>query len=446
MKKLTIPSCITPYLKRSILIPTAIIAALGLGTVETVPLIKDAYKKHKAQALVTETCGELANLETLIQESNRTITNNTFLMTGPQETAPLFAEIEHASGDLVGIKAEVAKAQKEFDARHYDSVRTQLDNSFGLPKGQTRITPSAEAQQVEQELKAKVIKYCDDKRNSREAAITNEWFLAARLKTPLPAGTQKRPARLAELPDNFYAMIPVLNPQLEAKLKEFGAEYNNSLGANLANHEWTFYHLVEFGVNDTIKQRAKQFYDAARTVYGTVRPNNDKLTWYRTETHDGKFTLTSYQELLARQNAVITAIHGGDNALQDLDKLFAETHEQYIIMVTDHTRSPTEFSHTRPTVGVDGDGDVTIGTETYYEDGYKFYYTLSTIKPEGQSTESVYVGEAETSGWWNYSSDQEVGFVRSWKRLHHDNSDILSGREEVLHPKLEPMDDCRKRD
>jgi hypothetical protein len=166
--------------------------------------------------------------------------------------------------------------------------------------------------------------------------------------------------------------------------------------------------------------------------------------WYRTREHDSKLSKKEYESLKILQQKAISGIHKGDKALAELDALLGELHEQRIVYVSGHEKDMKTFTELSTSLGFDSEGDPTINTEFVDVPGWEFYYVLTTVTPQGTSTQRVYVGEEKgINSSWSYGTDQAVGWVRSWKRLHYDNSAILSGRKERLNPVLAEQKGCR---
>jgi len=441
------------YLTKKVIIPAALVLALAGGAV-SFPYIQTAYKKHKAKNLIVSAEKEFADFRVTLNNAKQIVKNNEFLMTGPEETAPLYAEIKDSESYIEGLEEALSDAKSDFSTKDYDDVRRALDPKFGL-KNQTRATPAGIIMREKNDLQQKVINYCNEKRNARNAVVDNEWYLKARLKKPMQPGIIEKTGELAEIPPKFFNMIPVLTPDLEAKLREFnpeqGGEINppfyNSMGANLVKHKAILEHIIEFGKTEEIKNRAKNMYFTAFDSYRKVMPLNDELVWYRAEKHDGKYSMESYKDLLARQNKPINFIHKGDNALASLDQYYKELHEQYFIYLSSQTKKDTTFTHIDTDVTTDSNGNLKTETHLRVEPGYKFYYILTTVTPAGSKNEEIYVGEEEGAfASWRYKQDEQVGWVRGWKRLHFDNTSILSGWQNALNPKIEKlMPECRRK-
>jgi len=433
-------------------------ALFALGGIISFPYLKTAYQKHSANTLIESTSQDLETLKKTYSNAVNIIENNKFLMTGPEEIAPLYAELEDTLKKTVQIKETLQETKNEFQSKDYDIVRETLDPKFGL-KSKTRITPSIIAKEEKGDLDTKVIRICQEKREARDTTVNNEWYLKARLKKPL---TPDNMEEVKVIPKKFIDMIPIANPDLELKLSQLLPELNNSLGANIIRINPLFSHIAEFGKTPKISANARSMYDAAFSAYMKVREKNDALTWYRAEQHDGKFLTSDYKELLQKQNEPISFIHLGDENIRALDNYFKELHEQYFIFVSSHDKKSKTFSHweteSYTTIETDSNGNTHEVTGTtirhYTTNGYQFFYILATVAPEGTVYKNVYVGEKDSHNEllgglfglsWNYRQDEQVNWVREWKRLHYDNTDINNhqGWMHQINPHIENDSACR---
>jgi hypothetical protein len=266
------------------------IAAVVLSGVAAVcsPFIRTAYKRHKAEEALTATKNDQGNLTAGIGTARQLLKGNAFIMTGSDETGPLetvIAEAEAASkdtGEVIGF------CEGDFNDRAYDRVRQRLDESFGLEQG-TRQTPRSVIAAHDAKLK-QVIDYCQRKRTSRDTVVRNEWYLKARLKTPIVQGVEKEP-KLAPMPQEFYDLIPLKTPALDNALTEFPVDLNNSMGVALSKRKSRLEHILTSGASQSVKSNAQTLYNGAQSSFCQVRALNDALIWYRGEKHDGTFQI-----------------------------------------------------------------------------------------------------------------------------------------------------------
>lgn len=413
------------------------IAAL-LAVVAIVGFSISFYRQYRASCLLEEANKEMSKLKDTINLARSSLKNNFFLMTGPEETDPLDKEIAEVEEAVNGLEAAIASAKSTFSSGKHVEVREALESEN---------SPIRKSISYQDRLRSKVIQYCNGKRNKRDTTVSNEWFLKARLKKPIDGTFQERPEELQNMPPQFFAMIPKATDELLKGLSSLNAEAGgegdprlfNSLGANLLAHRSELEHIEKFGKTETIKEKAREMYRGAVSHYVKVRDANDALSnWYRAEKNDGKYSVDDYQKLLAEQEAPVNDIHQGDNLLQALSNYLSELHEQCYVYVSEHRKKHTEFRHTRSHTSVDSKGRTHTTYSSYYTDGYKYYYVLTTVRPGSQTEEEIYVGEIDST-WreWDYSQDEEVGWVRKWKLLHEDNTMLKRGWLKDLKPMIE---------
>jgi hypothetical protein len=409
------------------------------------------YKKCKADRLLEEAGKATEDLRGVIVHSRNCIKNNKFLMTGPAETAPLVKEVEEVDESLVAVEASLFAIKSSRSIGNIDAVNDSLESAS---------SPIKRAAELSGRLRSKVIGYCNEKRSRRDAAVDNEWFLKARLKKPIDPTLQEKPEDLQDMPTKFFVMIPKsteefvknglasLSPEQSSVMPPlWDGRLFNSLGSNLVTHKLALDHILQFGKTDKIKEKASKMYCGAMDHYIRVREENDRLSvWYKAQLHDGKYSMDDYKKLLSEQEIPLNDIHQGDNLLRALTAYLNELHEQYYVYVSAHRKQSTSFSHlrsrTRTSSRINSQGHSETYTETYWEtyytDGYKYFYTLTTVRPGTKTDEEIYVGEKDSTWFeWEYSTEETVGWVRKWKRLHEDNSMIKRGWAKDLTPLIE---------
>ncbi|MBI2124179.1 hypothetical protein HYT92_00115 [Candidatus Pacearchaeota archaeon] len=414
-------------------------AALALGSVLSFPYAKTAYKRGKARNLVKAAASEFIKFDTALARAREAVEVNSYLLVDEEREKP-YAEISDSGGKRAGIDEGIAENNKLFERKEYDNVRINLDSRFGLKKGR-RDTLIDVMKREEQELK-EAADFCEGKRGMRNEVWANELYLIAKLKSPCKPEEKEKSERLSLLSDELFRQIPAWSEELEEKLKNFDKELHNSLGTSLITYQPILEHILNHGKSERVNDNALKIYHAAENSYKQVMPLNDQLLWYRPQKHDGKMPVISYKELLNKQRKAVGLIKDGDSQLQRLKNYYNELHEQYYVYVSSHGKEHKRFSHTgfRDVTEYDSDGEPYTTTEmyTYYTDGWKFYYVATKVTPSSQANETVYVGEKDgLFSSWNYENDEEVGFVREWKRLHDDNSAIVRGRIEALKPAIE---------
>ncbi|MBI2047434.1 hypothetical protein HYT26_04720 [Candidatus Pacearchaeota archaeon] len=417
----------------------ALAAILALGGVLAFPHAKIAYKRSKARNLINVAASEFAKFGTTLAKSREVVEVNSYLLVDEEKEKP-YAEISDSDEKKTEIEEDISKNKRAFERKEYDEVRRNLDSRFGLKKGK-RETLIDIMQREEQELK-QVMDFCEGKKNMRNEVWANELYLIARLKSPCKPEEKEKSERLALLPEQLFKQVPVWSLELDEKLRKLDSGLHNNLGVCLVNYQDILEHIIKHGREERVNDNALKIYYSAENAYKQVMPLNDDLLWYRPQKHDGKMPVTSYQELLEKQRRAISLMKNGDNNLQKLQNYYNELHEQYYTYVSAHDKERTEFSHTgmRFVTSYDSDGepDSDLETYTYYTDGWKFYYITTKVAPSSKTTDKVYVGEEDCSTCsWSYNVNEQVGFVRGWKRLHDDNSAILSGMIDDLKPFIE---------
>ncbi len=404
--------------------------ALGLSLAgASIFPIKTLYQRHKANVLIEQTENELGQLERKINSAQECAQHNAFLT--PAEREGVQQEIGHAKEKLPSIRWQLGTLRGVFDTKEYQRVRDGLDPSFQAVEAKT--TPLSEAQQENAHL-VQQLGLCKDKQDLRNAVLSNELFLKARLKKPEAIGLELS-EDLALLGENLRKYVPPLTLELQQALSQLDSNLYNSLGANLIQHQAPLNHALQFGRTPAVQQTAQGFYDTALGAYVQVKPVNDKLpVWYR-PSKDGTFDKGQYEGLLAQQKPVVELIRRGDNQLQSLNRYLEELHEQHWIYVADHT----EHGTSKLSYSLNKNKLVTI-------DGYRFGYVLRTETPTGHHDEEITVGTRYEDEFgcgflgcsWSYGSDEEVGYVREWKRLHYDRKNMPHGTGLNPHFETEP--------
>lgn len=419
-----------------------VIAAVVVIGIFSFPYLKTAYKKHKANDLLIETNAAHTQLNSKIAQGVQLLQDNFSLLTA-QERKSLQSDIDAAKHGSLRAEYALTECRRLFTAEDYDAVRRKFDKTFDLGEKERREVPLDYIKPQDENMQA-VISFCTGKRDKRNRAFNNELYLKACLKKPYSASGFEHSDDFAILPDSMRMMVPASTPELCQQLSQFPPELNNCMGWALLAHQPALAHIHRFGKTPSIKSRAQGYYDSAFNSYRQVKAKNDALPfWYRPQAQDGKLTMQDYDKFLAQQQAVLDLVYAGNNSLTALDKYLAELHNQYYVYVSDHTHERTTFHHTRLVPATDSDGDFCLKTEHYTSTGYKYYYTLTTVTPAGSSHKLVYVGEID-SLWrsWSYASEEQIGYVRAWKRLHYDDTQILSGVG--LQPALETVpQECR---
>jgi hypothetical protein len=365
-------------------------------------------------------------------------------MTGVEESGPLEEQIVKARNESIEVKNSLVKAQSIFASGDNSKAREFLESNE---------SPIIKAKASYGRLMNGVIKYCNHKRNQHNTAMSNEWFLKARLKHPIKSGALEKPDDLSDMPNNFYDMIPIENDSIKSKIDQLceedmtqcKGELNNSLGFNLVKREDNLKHINDKCLRFEVKNKANGFYSNALENYLKVMDANDRITtFYRAKLHAGKFTNEDYDKLLNEQKIPIDFINNGDNSLKSLDEYYVELHDQYYSYVSGQHRHSTSFTHYRAKRYRDSDGNSRTRQESYTTDGYKYYYNLTTVRPSGTKTDEIYVGEIDNhdlsmfeKNEWRYKRDEYVDWVVKWKKLHEDNTMIINGWKKDLNPTIE---------
>jgi len=106
------------------------------------------------------------------------------------------------------------------------------------------------------------------------------------------------------------------------------------------------------------------------------------------------------------------------------------------VYVSRNGKTPKEFEHWDSEDG------------TYYTEGFEFYYILTTVTPNGRTSEKFVVGEKDEEDYifgghrkWDYKLSERAGFVRKWKELHRDEQDTSEGMHVSKVRIIEPLPD-----
>jgi hypothetical protein len=439
------------------LIIGSVALGLAIAAPTSYPFIKQAYQKYKAESLISQAEQELKTLDKLITDSETEMRNNSFLMT-PPEIKALQDQKEETSDRRIDFNDSLSNEKKKFVLKKYASIRDDLDETRVMEKGAKKPTIINLTKAEQKALTYNIINFCKTKRGLRNTVWDNERFLKARLHKPMPYQLETIDD-IWIVGDKYFKMVTRKSDELDAKLSLLPDILRNSLGENMEAHRPILDHITNYGRRQQVKDHGSVLFEQAVQAYLKVEPENNKLIWYRDRIHDGKWLTKKYSELLSQQNPVVNNIHLGDNKLYDLEKYYKEIHQQWIEYVSDQGKNSKSYSHSRtvvePCTKIDGDGkasmDICTDTEYYSTPGYEFYYTLKRITPSGTSTQTVTVGEKDSEDTlsyrsWDYDSDEQVGYLREWKRLHDDNVGIVKGgiytRNSV---KIEQMpDECEK--
>ncbi len=402
------------------------------------PVLHNTYKKYGADSAIHETDNGIKDLRTAIVTAKRTVANNDFILI-EEEKARYAGEIESLQGECSKLEGILAQNQAIFKSEGYDTVRANLQNLSALP----------ETKQKAVQLKAR----CESKRTDRDHAISQEGYIMARLASPLKQEMVEKKEKHLLLSEQQYAMIPILTPDLEKQLAELGEpSLKNSMGANLAKYKPLLIHIQRDGKTEKIRNYAKEIFENAKNNYANSKTLNESLksdsqnkwiTWYRAKRDDGTFSEKDYMNLLSAQKKVIDLINTGDNGVNHLKNYNTEIDAQYYIYVKAHEEYAKSFSHTRMVTRTSFDSKGHLHTslvpEHYTTHGFKYYCILETVTPTGSRTESVYLGERDsTNKYWDYRHNEQVGFLRVWKRLHYSDEDkIIGGTISEVKPFIE---------
>ena len=399
----------------------AVIGSLALASVIASIPINRAYQKSSARHLLRQTENKFQALESRIKKAELLVNNNSFLFADKREEETLRRTIEEAKSSSYGISNSLSGNFRLLNTGDYSFVRSNLDSSFGLPKGQTREAPLAIIQYNADNIE-NVVSLCNNLRKSRDSVIANEFYLKARLRKPLASALGESPEDLSGMPLKYLSLIPTLSPFLKSGLENLPLELNNSLGANLIKHLPALDHILERGKNQRVKEKAQNFYDDAMHSYKKVKTLNDALVWYVSKKHDGTFSQPDYNTLAEKQTQAIDIMHSGDNSLKELDSFNSLLHEQKIEEVISHTSKKGKHYN-------------------FFDDKWvnhtDYYYTVQTSTPNNSSSKSIYAGR--TKGlWsllgWSYRSNEEIGWIIEYKPLHDDKT--YSGWKTQLKPEI----------
>ncbi|MBI2138611.1 hypothetical protein HYU13_03420 [Candidatus Woesearchaeota archaeon] len=400
------------------------------------PKFQRAYKRFRAGQILEETEKEYGGFKAALRTAQQAMNDNSFLLRDGE--LERFGEvIADLRAKAVSLDRELFSSRSLYGEGQFDDIRRNLHPDFEKKEGEVRITL---ADKVEEEKKRAedITAFCRTKRGLRDSSQDNEWYLKARLMKPADPNLMEMLDDQAMLPDDLYNFVPKAAPALVENLRQFGPELNNSMGANAVNHLPALEHIIIYGKRQEVKAHAKELFDRAVGSYRQVKPNNDQLVWYR-GTMDKEFTVQQHESLLQRQKPVIDKIREGDKNLAELEAYEDELHQQHFTYVHSQYKEGKSFSHTKLVLKTDSRGNSHLSPKFYSTEGYQFFFLKRKVTPNGISDEKVFVGEKDSEDsffWrsWDYSDDQQPGYVLERKVLHDDNGGIQKGVIEGFNP------------
>ncbi|MBI4143990.1 hypothetical protein HY486_01960 [Candidatus Woesearchaeota archaeon] len=420
------------------LLASAALAGLCFAIPHTKP-----YKKWRASQVLEETQQKFAMLEKAVSETQSIIDGARALMIYGSEKDAQYEGISDTRAKLVKLRTELQTQMELFKHQQFDTVRVNLHPTFGLSDGK-RETLADRIENEKVRLRS-VSEYCEKRKQLRDEVWDHELYNKARLRKPADPSLAESLDDGGIIPVDLWAYVPKLTKDLEDKLGPLGQELNNSMGKNLIDHQPKLEHILQKGKTDRVKQKTQTLYDAAMRTYKSVKAKNDGIERYR-PSMDGSYSMEDHERLRNQQQEVVSLIKQGDKLLSQLYDLHEELHKQYFVFVSGHRKTHKTFSHSKlvPDVHYDADGELVVGTKqkSYSTDGYRFFYVVRTVTPDGEREEEVYVGEKDSENSlfyssWDYGREQEVGWVIEWKQLHNDNEDKKNGLVEHLSPFIE---------
>jgi len=354
---------------------------------------------------------------------------NLFLMCDDDEVLSVQNVIDENTSKLTSLRSDLLGIEEQLTLGEYQNVRAQLSDQASV---------TARARACLDDLKTNGSGYCLRKRNQRDQVVWNEWYLKSRLKKPLKQGLSEKPEELTDIPKDMFKLIPVETTVLREGLSTLSAEIggscppclNNSLGERLVKHRKELDHVLLSCADKRVQGIASAFYNKAIISYMKVMELNDAVvSFYRTESDDGHYTVAEYDQLLSEQRLPLECIHTGDSALDELSRYVDLLHSQHYSYVSSHRKRSKTFHHTRLNFEAE--------TESYTTKGYVYFYTITRVSPGKTSEKEIEVGEKDNSFFdWDYEKDEQVGWVREWKKLHEDNQTVARGWKKDLKPVL----------
>jgi hypothetical protein len=396
------------------------------------PFSIHCYRQSKCKDIIQKTNIELLSVNHDLKNGYTTIQDITsILIEGEKEK--LFRDLNSYADALVPITNDLQEIGKLTNAQE---IRAKLEPGFV----DNYIPPIIHLQTIHTKIKG-VIDYCHERKQLRDRAFKNEMTLKALLKKPLNG--VELPSELLIMPSDCLSLIPRKTNELDQKLSSLqNINLFNYLGQLLINAEGIVDSIHSVAKNDKVKLKATTMWNNAKEVFINVKTFNDKIHWYVPETDDGKYDTKAYQELLSQQKLALDAFQQGQQYLLELLVYKNLVYKQYVVYVSDTTYSYTSFSHSKthlvPVSHTDMEGNVSTTleseTEWYHTDGREFFYTITTLTPNGSTNEKIKVGEKDShnyllGGWktWDYKPHETKGYLIEYKQFGVDETGIIRG-------------------
>jgi len=432
-----------------ILIGASIIGAM-IAAKPSYEFLKEQYHKYHSKHLIEETEESRSRLESMIDSIGIVIGKNKFLLK-KTEREDYISIIESAKRKMNCVADTLLKQHHKYLRKEYTTVESSLDEKKRLEQGINIKTVKVIANESTEQLD-QIIKTILKKRQSRDAVWDNEKYIKAVLKKPIEIKAEDEDMGI--IGPKYSSKVLIKNEKISNMLAILPIELQNSMGINLLSYLPELEH-IQTVCSKAISEKATAMYNSAVDKYMRIKPENDRMEWYRPQKGDTIHGQASLDKLSAQQNSIITLIQDGNSRLTALEKYFDILHEQKIVYVSGHEKRSVRFRHTKSelvtSTKIGRDGGLEISTEletkTYYTDGYSFYYTERTITPEGDNTKEIFVGEKDEEDDlfyfnWNYPDEQKVGYITFWKKLHEEKPHV-GGDYNLLQPRIMPLGgDC----
>ena len=426
-------------LKPTHIIWIGIILLIVIGI--TVYSIK-SYKSYKSKAAVEETNKSLLFLKGSVNLTNNKIESIDFILVNSEKIK--------INNNISNIKEKISIIETDINSYtslgEADVVRSKLEIGFDvLAKKNGYLTPLERIKVCQDEIDG-VVSFCDNRNQIRDRAIRNEMTLKVILKKPISG---------VELPDDLnnvnkhckdlLVLIPKENENNRIALNYLNdPNLNNHMGIKYITSKTVLDNINKIAKSDEIRNIAAEFYDCARKSYSAVKNINDDIHWYVPAKDDGKYDNDAYNSLLSRQAKALSRYEAGNAFLARLANYNEEIKSQILVYVSSNSHDDTTFSHseqveesaTRRKKDGSYENYTKYRTRYYSTNGRIFYYTITTIDQNSNSSNRIKVGEKDShsmfnsfGGWrtWDYNIDQQEGYLVEYKPYGFDNRSKVVG-------------------
>ncbi len=409
-----------------------------------------SYQSYKSKSAIEETNKALLFLKGMVNSTNNKIENINFIL--------VQSEKDKINNILLSIKDRISVLETDIDSYaalgETDLIRSKLEVGFdNLAKKNGYLTPIERIKVCQDEIDW-VTSFCENRNQIRDRAIRNEMTLKAILKKPISG---------LELPDDLkdvnkyckdlLSLIPQENDKNRIALDSLNDQnLNNCMGIKYLASKTILDDINKIAKSDDVKNIAAELYECARKSFSSVKSFNDEIHWYVPAKDDGKYDNDAYNSLLSSQAKALSRYEAGNLFLARLANYNEEIKSQILVYVSSNSYDDTTFSHSEqvgePATRRKKDGSyenyTKYRTRHYTTNGRIFYYTVTTVNQNADSSNRIKVGSKDShsmfnsfGGWrtWDYKPDQQQGYLIEYKPYGLDNrSKVVGGTyNPVIH-------------